>query len=105
MQRFQDAIERARATGNADGVIALLADDVVFRSPVVHTPYHGRDDVAPLLHAVVRVFERFRFVRRIGAPGGADHALVIDEFAVMVRPLSGALALAEAMQRALAPED
>lgn len=107
-----------------EAAVALLADDVVFRSPVVFKPYHGRDVVGMLLFAVSRVFEDFRYVREIGAPEARDHALVfetrvgereiegcdflhldedgkIDELTVMVRPLSGALALAEAMKAQL----
>jgi limonene-1,2-epoxide hydrolase len=118
---FRAAVE-AR---DIDAAIALLAEDVVFRSPVVFKPYRGRDAVAPLLHAVAHVFEDFRYVREIGAPDASDHALVfearvgsrqiegsdflhvgddgtIDELTVMVRPLSGALALAEAMGALLA---
>lgn len=125
MQAFRDAIQQGRATGDAEAVIALLADDVVFRSPVVHAPYRGRAEVEPLLRAVVRVFDRFEFVRELAGDDGADHALVfqarigdrdvegcdfmhvneaglIDELYVMVRPLSGAMALAEAMKRQLA---
>ena len=125
MRRFREAIEQARASADADPVIALLADDVVFRSPVVFRPYHGRAEVEPLLRAVVRVFDDFQFVRELTGVDGADHALVfharigdrdlegcdflhvdddgsIDELFVMVRPLSGALALAEAIQRELA---
>jgi len=105
--------------------VGMLADDVVFRSPIVFKPYRGREEVAVLLQAVARVFEDFRYIREIGPPDGHDHALVfeaqvgnrqiegcdflhtnedglIDEFVVMVRPLSGALALAEAMQVQLA---
>ena len=125
MQEFRDAIERARTTGDVDGVIALLTEDVTFRSPVVHAPYEGRDQVRPLLRGVVQVFDDFRFIREIGDADGSDHALVfrarigerevegcdflhtnedhlIDEFYVMIRPLSAAMALSEAMQRELA---
>jgi hypothetical protein len=121
MHPFRAAVE-AR---DIDAVASLLADDVVFRSPVVFKPYRGRDAVAPLLHAVAQVFEDFRYVREIGAPDANDHALVfqarvgdrdvegcdfvhtddrglVDELVVMVRPLSGALALAEAMRERLA---
>jgi ketosteroid isomerase-like protein len=126
MKQFRAAIERAYETGDADGVVALLDDDIVFRSPVVHAPYEGRRNVEPLIRAVARVFDEFGFVREIraGAQEG-DHALVfrarigdreiegcdflhvnrnglIDEFYVMVRPLSGALALAEVMGTELA---
>ena len=122
MNPFRAAVE----AHDLDRAVALLDDDVVFRSPVVFKPYHGRDEVAVLLGAVSRVFEDFRYEREIGAPDAADHALVfkarvgdreiegcdflhtgdnglIDEFFVMVRPLSGALALAEAMRAELAP--
>ena len=104
-----------------DAIVAELAPDVVFRSPVVHKPYQGPQAVRVLLEGVIAIFEDFRYERVIGAPDAADHALVfatrigdrelegcdflhenadgqIDEFVVMVRPLTGALALAEAMR-------
>jgi hypothetical protein len=121
MHPFGAAIE-AR---DIDAALALLAENVVFRSPVVFAPYRGRQAVAPILHAVAHVFEDFRYVREIGAADAADHVLVfrtrvgerelegsdflhtgpdglIDELTVMVRPLSAALALAEAMKARLA---
>lgn len=117
MHPFRTAIE-AR---DIDGAVALLADDVVFRSPIVFTPYHGRTRVRAILGAVARVFDDFAYVREIGTLNEQDHVLVfrarigekelegsdflhvdehgaIDELMVMVRPLSGALALADAMQ-------
>ncbi|MFH0517930.1 nuclear transport factor 2 family protein [Streptomyces sp. M41] len=116
MRAFREAVE----AGDADAVEALLAEDVVFTSPVVFKPYAGKAVTAAILRGVVRVFEDFRYVREIGDPEGRDHALVftarvgdreitgcdflrvnedglIDDFMVMVRPLSGAQALAEAM--------
>ena len=48
MQEFRSAIE-AR---DLDGLVPLFTDDVVFRSPVVHAPYQGRDQVMVLLRAV-----------------------------------------------------
>jgi limonene-1,2-epoxide hydrolase len=104
-----------------DAALALMAPDVVFRSPIVHKPYRGHDAVRALLEGVMAIFEDFRYERVIGADDAADHALVfatrvgdrelqgcdflhlnadglIDEFVVMVRPLTGALALAEAMR-------
>jgi hypothetical protein len=108
-----------------DAVMAMLSDDVVFRSPIVFKPYRGRATVGAILEAVGRVFEDFSYLREIGAPDARDHALVfqarvgdkqiegcdflhvddeglIDEFVVMVRPLSAALALADAMKAQLA---
>jgi ketosteroid isomerase-like protein len=61
---FRAAIEAQ----DIDAALALLAQDVVFRSPVVFKPYHGREAVAPLLLAVSRVFEDFRYEREISAP-------------------------------------
>lgn len=121
MNAFRAAIE-AR---NIDSIRPLLADDIEFRSPVVHKPYRGPDAVLLLLHAVSQVFEDFSYTREIGAPDASDHALVfrarigdrevegcdflhtdesglIDELVVMVRPLSGANALRDAMAAKLA---
>ena len=121
MHPFGAALE----AGDIDAAVALLSEDVVFRSPIVFKPYHGRDAVALILHAVSRVFEDFRYTREIGAPDASDHALVlrarvgeleiegcdflhldedgsIDELTVMVRPLTAAHALAEAMKAQIA---
>lgn len=99
---------------------ALLAENVVFTSPVAFKPYAGKPITAAILRGVMRVFENFRYVREIADAGGRDHALVfeaevdgrtitgcdflhfddegkIDDFMVMVRPLSGATALAARM--------
>ncbi|MFD4258137.1 nuclear transport factor 2 family protein [Streptomyces sp. NPDC058534] len=116
MQAFRAAVE----AHDIDAVEALLAEDVVFTSPVVFKPYRGKAITAAILRAVARVFEDFRYERVIGEAGGRDHALVfsarvgdreiggcdflhldgsgrIDELTVMVRPLSGAQALQAAM--------
>ncbi|HET9169468.1 MAG TPA: nuclear transport factor 2 family protein [Actinospica sp.] len=113
---FRAAVE-AR---DLDAVADLLADDVVFTSPVAFKPYPGKPLTAAILRGVLRVFEDFTYIREIGEPGGRDHAFVftatvngrqltgcdflhfdedgkIDDFMVMVRPLSGAHALADAM--------
>lgn len=118
---FRAAIEAK----DLDAAVALLREDVVFRSPVVFTPYEGREALRQILGAVIDVFEDFRYIREIGADGAPDHALVfearvgdkqlqgcdfihfdadgaIDEFTVMVRPMQAMLALAEAMKARLA---
>lgn len=118
MQRFRAAIE-AR---DLDAAIACLAPDVVFRSPVVFSPYRGRDAVGAILRAVIRVFEDFRYTGELaGASGGAlvftarvgERAVdgidlgtinadgLISELAVFIRPMSGLVALADAMKREL----
>lgn len=116
MHPFRAAVE----AGDHEAVEALLADGVVFTSPVAHRPYPGKAITAAILRGVLRVFEDFRYVREIADPSGRDLVLVftarvgdkevhgcdilhfdedglIDDFTVMVRPLSGAHALAEAM--------
>jgi hypothetical protein len=114
MHAFRQAVE-ARDSAALE---ALLADDVVFTSPVAFKPYPGKAITAAILRGALRVFEDFRYIREID--GGRDHALIfeatvngkavtgcdflhvdengrIDDIMVMVRPLSGANALAEAM--------
>ncbi|MFJ4468307.1 nuclear transport factor 2 family protein [Streptomyces sp. NPDC089424] len=116
MHPFRQAVERK----DMDAVEALLADDVVFTSPVVFKPYTGKAVTAAILRNVAEVFQDFTYEREIGAPGARDHALVftatvdgkqlqgcdflrvdesgkIEELMVMVRPLSAANALAAAM--------
>ncbi|MCU1677813.1 MAG: hypothetical protein JWM93_2571 [Frankiales bacterium] len=116
MHPFRSAVE----AWDFEAIPALLAEDVVFRSPVAFKPYHGRELVSAILRGVSRVFEDFRYDREIGAPDAADHVLefrarvgdvdvhgvdmlhtnadgLIDELVVMVRPLSAANALAAAM--------
>ena|ERR1700682_139163 len=115
---------RAIETRDLDAAVALLREDVVFRSPVVFSAYHGREALRVILEAVMAVFEDFHYVREIGADDARDHALMfearvgdkqiegcdfiqldedgaISSFTVMVRPMSGAVALAEAMKAQL----
>ncbi|MEV6548384.1 nuclear transport factor 2 family protein [Streptomyces sp. NPDC051597] len=113
---FREAVE----SGDHAAIEELLARDVVFTSPVAFKPYPGRAITAAILRGVSRVFTDFRYVREIVGVDGRDQALVftakvgelevngcdflhfdedglIDDFTVMVRPLSGAQALSEAM--------
>ena len=111
---FRAAVEAQ----DLDAVEELLADDVVFRSPVAHQPYPGKAITLAILKAVVNVFENFHYVRELRE--GDNHAYVfeaevaglsitgcdflqfdadgrISDFMVMVRPLKAAQALAAAM--------
>ena len=58
---------------NAKGLDALLADDVVFHSPVVHTPQVGKAVTTQYLAAAFRVFfnESFEYVREVAGPSDA----------------------------------
>lgn len=116
MHPFRKAVEDRDEVA----IQALLADNVVFTSPVAFKPYVGKPITAAILRGVLRIFEDFRYVREIAGADGRDHALVfetvvsgkkingcdflhvdenglIDDFMVMVRPLSGATVLSEAM--------
>jgi len=110
---------RALQDKNIDVVESLLADDVLFRSPVAFKPYPGKAITNAILRSVVDVFEGFRYVRELH--DGHQHALIFEasvndlavtgcdflvydeegkivDFMVMVRPLSAAKALAERME-------
>jgi hypothetical protein len=112
---FGAAIE----AGDDDAALATIAENVVFRSPAVYRTYEGKAMVAALLKAVATVFENFRYTNewRDGATTilffeanvgdrdlqGVDileenEAGEIEKFTVMIRPLSGLQAVAQAMQ-------
>lgn len=101
-----------------DALKALLSADVVFRSPVAFHAFTGRETVAEVLSNVMEVFTDFVYVDELDGDGthalvftagvggraveGLDHLRydedgLVSEFTVMVRPLSGLIALAEAM--------
>ncbi len=114
---------RLVATGDLALLDDLLADDVVFRSPAVHSPQVGRDLTTRYLTAAVAVLgPTLRYVREWYGPGSAvlEFTAVVDgldvhgvdlltwdgedrltEFAVMVRPLRGLDALVRAMRAEL----
>ena len=104
--------------GDHDAALATLADDVVFRSPAVHKPYHGKEQVDGILRLVATVFENFRYTAewRDGVTtilffeaNVGDRELqgidileengqgLVERFTVMIRPLSGLQAVAAAM--------
>jgi hypothetical protein len=95
---------------NAAGIKPLLADDVVFHSPVVHTPQVGAAVTFQYLSAAFQVFfnDSFRYVREVTGPRDAVLEFQVDidgitvngvdmltwnddgkitEFKVMIRPL------------------
>ncbi len=97
-------------TRDASGLGELLADDVVFYSPVVHTPQIGKQITTMYLTAALRVFgnDSFRYAREVVGESDAvlefeteiDGIIVngvdmirwngdgkIIEFKVMLRPL------------------
>jgi hypothetical protein len=116
-QRFRAGVE----SQDIDAALATLHEDVVFHSPAVFKAYRGKDTVSALLRLVAETFEDFRYTDEL-AGGGDDpvHALIfrarvgerelegmdmlrigpdgrVVDFTVMIRPLSGLIALAQAL--------
>jgi hypothetical protein len=114
MHPFRAAVE----TQDFDAAIALFAEDATLDSPVAFKPFVGLEQVEFVLRAVSETFEDFRYTDEFDA--GSTHALIfrarvgeksvegldlirhddsgqIKNLTVMVRPLSGLTALAEAM--------
>ena len=60
-------------TRNTRGLASLLADDVVFHSPVVHAPQPGKAITLQYLTAAFHVFvnDSFRYVRELEGPRDA----------------------------------
>ena len=114
MHPFRTAVE----AGDIDAGLALFADDATLDSPVAFKPFVGIDAIGVVLRAVFETFEDFHYPDEFEA--GPTHALIfrarvgdkdvegldlirtdesgrITNLTVMVRPLSGLIALAEAM--------
>lgn len=114
MEAFKKAVETLDLAAASE----LLADDVEFHSPVAFKPFVGRDAVTEVLRNVMETFEDFVYTDELEEGGfstlffdarvgekkvqGVDILRLNDEgkiahFTVMLRPLSGVIAMAEAM--------
>lgn len=108
------------ASRDLSGLADIIHPDAVFRSPVAHTPYQGRDALVLALTTVFGVFEGFTYHRQFFTEDGKNATLefsaqvggkqlkgvdlvkfdddgLITEFEVMIRPASGLMALGEEM--------
>ena len=115
-------------TRDASGLADLLANDIVFFSPVVHTPQIGKTITTMYLTAALHVFgnDSFRYIREVVGENDAvlefeteiDGIIVngvdmikwnadsqIIEFKVMVRPLKGINVIHEKMAARLRPSN
>jgi ketosteroid isomerase-like protein len=113
------------ASGDLAQLPSLVKDDAVFRSPMAHKPYPGREAVVFILCTVFGVFEKFTYHRELVADDGLNVVLefsaevngrqlkgidlirfdedgLIVDFEVMVRPMSGLAALGDEMSRRVA---
>jgi hypothetical protein len=99
-------------------ISAILAPDIIFNSPAMVKPYHGRDQVMALMRALVQTFEDFIYTDELVADDETQsRALIfgatiagkrvqgvdlvryneegfITDLTVMVRPLPAAMTLA-----------
>ena len=120
LQRWHDMLDRRDLTALPE----LLAANVVFRSPMAHTPYPGPAVVSTILNTVIKVFVDFTYHRQLATADGLSVVLEfsakvdgrelkgidmirfdeqgkIVDFEVMVRPMSGLQALGAEMGRRL----
>jgi hypothetical protein len=112
--RFREAAEQHDISAAEE----LFAPGIVFHSPATFHPFIGRETVTQLLSIVADTFEDFRYTDQIEA--GDVHGLIfraaidgreiegidllrldedglIEDFTVMLRPISGLLPFAQAI--------
>jgi ketosteroid isomerase-like protein len=120
LQRWHDMLDRR----DLSALPELLAANVVFRSPMAHTPYPGPAVVSTILNTVIKVFVDFTYHRQLVTADGLSVVLEfsarvdgrelkgidmirfdeqgkIVDFEVMVRPMSGLQALGAEMGQRL----
>ena len=115
------------ASKDLEALKEIIHPDAVFRSPVAHTPYQGRDALTLALSTVINVFQNFAYHREFFTEDGRSATLefsahvggkqlkgvdlikfnddgLITEFEVMIRPASGLMALGEEMGKRVGAE-
>jgi len=108
------------ANKNLSRLSYIIHPDAVFRSPMVYRPYLGRDTLIFVLSQVIEIFEDFTYHRELVSDDGRsafleftanigdkslkgldlitfDETGLITEFEVLIRPMSGLMALSEKM--------
>ena len=121
VQRWHEMLQ----TADMSILNELLAEDVVFRSPVAYQPYPGKQVVSFILTNVIQIFENFTYHREFYSEDGLNVVLEfsanvgekklkgidmiqfnqqgqIIDFEVMLRPKSGLEALAAQMGQRMA---
>jgi hypothetical protein len=121
LQKWHDMIARR----DLSDLESIVGESAVFRSPVANTPYPGKAVVCIVLRGAMQVFQNFKYHRELydsansaclefSATVGDKDLKGIDlvkfdgegkivEFEVMVRPLTGVMALGEAMKSTVGP--
>jgi SnoaL-like domain len=118
-RRASHSFRAAAESHDIDALVATLAPDVVLHSPVTFAPYTGKESVAALLRLVSEAQDGWRCITETRGPDGVigfvfrtrvgnrelegldllrfDADGLIADLTVMIRPLSGLIALAEAI--------
>jgi hypothetical protein len=113
-----DAFRRAVEALDLDATVATFSPSIVLRSPVREEPLEGRQAVGRLFAVLFRVFEDLKFVGSFTSSDGTevlhfrwrlrdaegegvdmmsfDGNGLIEDYRVMVRPLSAVVALRDA---------
>jgi SnoaL-like domain len=114
-----------RATHDAETAAAVLAHDVVFRTPIGSKPYTGRSATGVVLAASLPVFDDFDYQAELTSEDGRHYTLMsrprvdgkdnqdchflrhdqdgrVVQLTVMVRPLTAAVALRDRVAAELA---
>ena len=121
LAKWHDMIARA----DLSDLEQIVAENAVFRSPVANTPYPGEKVVCIVLRGAMQVFQDFSYHRELYDDANSvclefaarvgdkelkgidlvkfDESGKIVAFEVMVRPLTGVMALGEAMKAAVGP--
>lgn len=111
---FRAAVE----SKDLDAALGQLSPSVILHSPVTFKPFEGLEAVRALFTILFEVFEDFRYVAEFESEDGEvlhfrtrvgdrevegidmvrfDSEGLIEDFTVMVRPLSAAIALRDAV--------
>ncbi len=115
MHQFRKAVEARDHAAMVDA----FTDDVVFHSPALFHPFEGRETVSALLRILMDVLEDFEYTDELASDDGTtglvfrarvgDRAIEgidllrhdpdgqIDDFTVIIRPMSGLQAAADAV--------
>lgn len=121
-----DAFREAVEALDLDATVATFAQTIVLRSPVRDEPLRGLEAVRPLFAILLRTFQDLRFLESFASADGGellhfqwrlgdrqvegvdmmhfDKDGLIDDYAVMIRPLSALEAMRDAVFSQLSNE-
>jgi SnoaL-like protein len=119
-----DAFRKAVEALDLNAFLDTLSPSIVMHSPVRSEPLEGKEPIAALFRILFRTFEDLHFVGDYTSPDGAeglhfrwrlgdqevegidmmrfDEQGLIEEYTVMVRPMSAVVALRDAVWSQLA---